>query len=223
MKEHFSVAGTTCWFCGHEAGAKNRAKKMIGEVQYLACRDCHHAPAGEERQWRDADVDGLAMVLSGGSWASRYWTQGRFARLVEEWRDQDVTWLHRLKSKDYADDFAEATFARQARERREYAKNYAAKRREEQAAFYLKTGNEQAKARYELVREARLRAYHEEGGKERAAAAYQARKAALPPRAEPLAPTAEELEARRLRACAYAKEWYQRKKAAKAAAKGEPK
>lgn len=214
MKEHFSVAGTTCWFCGHEAGAGGRARKVVGEMSYLACRNCHHAPAGEERERRDADVEGLRKVLEGGSWVPGYWTQGGFALLVEQWKGQDPQWLRELKVKEYQDEFAAETFARQQRERREYDRNYYLKRREEQAQFYLKVGNEQAKVRYELMREERRRAYREDGGRERAAAAYLERKALEPPKPTRVKRvlTEEEREAKRLAACAYAKEWYQRKK-----------
>jgi len=192
MKEHFSVAGTTCWFCGHPAGDGNKARKMLGDVAYLACRDCHHAPRGEETSRRDADVEGIKQVLAGGIHVPGYFTKGSFNARVAEFQGYDLHFIDSLKAKEYSDPFAKLTQGRLEAQGVEYRKAYREERKEQ---IY--------------------RQYHEGGGRERAAAIYQARKVSLPPKVQKILPP-EELEVKRLRANEYAKEWYQRKKAAQA-------
>ena len=213
MKEHFSVGGTTCWFCGWPAGYGQRVRKLVDEVLYLACRDCHHTPTGEEVSRRAADVAGLAARLRGEAYQAQYWTQGQFELMVREWSGQNPQWLERLLAKPYEDSFAGDTHARQAAERKEYAKSYNKGRSTQLRDQYAKGGGrERAAERYQERKAERKRLYEEGGGKERAAAAYVARKALQPPK-EPKAvkplPTYDPVKAR-----AYAKEYYQRRKLA---------
>ncbi len=192
MKEHFSVAGTTCWFCGHPAGSGNRVRKALGETIYLACRDCHHAPAGEEVERRDADVEGMKEVLEGREYVPEYFTRGNFDARVEEFRGWAPEFLDALKSREYEDALARPTQVRLEVAAKEYAKNY---REGRKAVLHQQ--------------------YHEGGGKERAAARYREVKDAQPEKVKKVL-TGEEREAKRLAACEYSKEWYKRKKAAEA-------
>lgn len=188
MKEHFSCSGTTCWFCGHPAGAGNRMRKLGGAVLYMACKDCHHAPAGEEASRRDADVEGLKTMLAGGTHAPQYFTQGNFASRVAEFRGYAPEFLDALKAKPYADAFAKDTQARVEVAETEYRKNYREGRKEQ------------------LYKQ-----YHEGGGKERAAERYRERKGGGDPKPPKAPPTLEEIEARKAKARAYSKDWYRRK------------
>jgi len=168
-------------------------RKTLADVIYLACKDCHHAPVGEEATRRDADVEGLKQMLDGQAYSPVYFTQGAFAMKLSEFKGYDPKFLDALKSIPYVDLFAEPTQVRVEKAAAEYHKHYREARKEQ-----LHTQ------------------YHQGGGKERAAALYQERKALLPPKIQ-RTPTEEELEAKRLAACEYSKLWYQRKKAAKAA------
>lgn len=173
MKEHYSVAGTVCWFCGHTAGPGNWIRKLSGVLLYRACKDCHHAPSGQETQLRNADVEGMKNVLAGGEWTAGYWTQKAFDARVEEMRGYDPKFLDALKAKEYDDPFAQPTAERVTQAHKEYAKSYKLARKEQMKEQYDSGGGREiAHARYQDVKEQKRLAYAEGGGREAARARY---------------------------------------------------
>ena len=191
MKEHFSVAGTTCWFCGHPAGHGPRQgiRKLVGDTQFWACASCHHAEAGHEAELRDADVEGMKLCLAGGVWEAKYWTSAGFIGQVQEMKGYNPKFLDALKALPYVDEQAQETQTRQKAALVDYRKNYREGRKEQ---LYQQ--------------------YHAGGGKERMAALYQAKHAGeekKPRKARVVKVlTPEELEIKRLKACEYSRQWY---------------
>lgn len=166
MKDHFSTAGTTCWFCGHPAA--ETVLKLMDDVRYRCCRNCHHAQGTLEeiQALRDADVEGMKVVLQGGLWRAGYWTQGGLLAQAAEFKGYSLARLDALKTKPYEDAFALETFERLKARRKEYHAVQKDVQREKLKDFYATPeGKERAKARYALEREAKLKRYHEEGGK----------------------------------------------------------
>lgn len=203
---HFSMHGTTCWYCGHSAGGEDRTTRTEFQGEgakrtsetYRSCRNCRHASGGREavRAARNADVEGIKAILRGESYRAVYWTQGKLEQLAQDMQGWSVSALNELCWKEYADREAEATQARAEANRKSYDKAYNKTRKAERKEFYNESGGKEKAA--ELYAQgggreaAKLR--YANGGKEAAAKRYAERKAAIAREALELDRLLEELK-----------------------------
>lgn len=203
---HFSMSGTTCWYCGHPAGGEERTTRV--ELQgegakrrsetYRSCRNCRHASGDREavRAARNTDVEGMKALLRGEPYKAVYWTQGKLEQLAQDMRGWGVSALNKLNWKEYADNEAVATQTRTEANRKAYDKTYNKTRKAERKEFYNKAGGKEKAA--ELYHQgggkeaAKLR--YVNGGREAAAKRYAERKAALAREALELDRLLEELK-----------------------------
>lgn len=172
LKDHWSMAGGTCWVCGHSALHTNRRKKLFGEEWFRVCAMCAETKGTPEqiRVLRDAGLERLINLKPGESWERGYWEWEKPLRLYEEWKEvtgEARQGLREWLSKPYADEFAKVTAERLTEAHREYRRDYAKTRKEQMKENYQNGGKEAARERYENG-----------GGREYAKAYYQKKKEA---------------------------------------------
>lgn len=132
MIKHDSRYGSTCWICGHPG---TRTKAVEG-LSYRACDDCKWARGSFEeiREKRNADVEGLLLVMQGKYYEPVYWSPATFKEHLHNYWTLPREAVLQLRGQEYVDATWQGTKARVIKGSKHYQAEFYKKLREEKKA-----------------------------------------------------------------------------------------